>query len=142
MEFPKFDGTNPRLWRDQCQVYFEVYSVVPFLKTRFARLNFTGPAAIWLQSEERRGRIQDWDQLVQAVLAKYDKDQYPLQLRQLDSLKQVGSVQEYQTTFEALAHGILLYNPAYDDTFFVTRFLGGLKEEIRSAIALHRPKTV
>lgn len=53
MEFPKFDGTNPRLWRDQCQVYFEVYSVVPFLKTRFARLNFTGPTAIWLQSEER-----------------------------------------------------------------------------------------
>lgn len=76
------------------------------------------------------------------MLAKCDKDQYPLQLRQLDSLKQVGSVQEYQTTFEALAHGILLYNPAYDDTFFVTRFLGGLKEEIRSAIALHRPKTI
>jgi hypothetical protein len=35
---------------------------------------------------------------------------------------------EYQRRFEELAHGILLYNPAYDDTYLVTRFLGGLKE--------------
>ena len=61
-------------------------------------------------------------------------------MRQFDSLKQVGSVLEYHTGFEELAHGILLYNAAYDDTFFVTQFLG--VEEIRSALALHRPKTV
>lgn len=35
-----------------------------------------------------------------------------------------------------------MYNTAYDDTYFVTRFLGGLKEEIRAAIGLHRPKNV
>jgi len=44
--------------------------------------------------------------------------------------------------FETLSHGILLYNSAYDDTYFVTRFLGGLKEEIRSVIALHRTTNV
>lgn len=142
MEFPKFDGTNPRLWKENCERYFEVYSVVPFLRTRFAAMNFIDSAAIWLQTEERHGRIQEWDELVKRVFAKYDQDQYPIQLRQLDSLKQLGSVQEFQKHFEELAHGILLYYPSYDDTFFVTRFLGGLKEEIRSAIALHRPKTV
>jgi len=36
----------------------------------------------------------------------------------------------------------LLYNPAYDHVFFVTRFLHGLKDEIRTAITLHRPKDV
>jgi hypothetical protein len=35
-----------------------------------------------------------------------------------------------------------LYNPAYDDVYFVTRFVAGLKEEIRAAITLHRPKDV
>ena len=73
---------------------------------------------------------------------RFDKDQYQLLLRQLDGLKQTGSVVEYQTAFEQLAHGILLYNPAFDDIYFVTRFIGGLKEEIRSAILLHRPKDV
>lgn len=57
-------------------------------------------------------------------------------------LTQKGSVAEYHEEFEKLAHAILLYNPAYDDTFFVTRFLEGLKEEVRSVIALHRPKDV
>ena len=41
-----------------------------------------------------------------------------------------------------MAHSILLYNEAYDDVYFVTCFLGGLKEEIHAPIALHRPTTV
>lgn len=65
-----------------------------------------------------------------------------MHLRQLESLKQTGSVLEYQKRFEELAHGILLYNSAFDDIYFVTRFLGGLKEEIRAAIALYRPDDV
>jgi hypothetical protein len=51
-------------------------------------------------------------------------------------------VTEYLEKFEQLSYGILLYNPAYDDTYFVVQFLGGLKEEIRSAISLHQPKDV
>lgn len=61
MKFPKFDGTNPRLWADQCETCFEVYSVIPALKTRFASLNFTGSAAAWLQTMERKGRFQCWE---------------------------------------------------------------------------------
>lgn len=71
-----------------------------------------------------------------------DKDQYQILLRQLDSLKQSASVLEYQAEFEKLAHGVLLYNPAIDDTFFVTRFVGGLREDIRSVILLHHPPDV
>ncbi|WVZ81498.1 hypothetical protein U9M48_028869 [Paspalum notatum var. saurae] len=60
----------------------------------------------------------------------------------MDALQQTGTVAEYQEQFEKLAHGILLYNPAFDDVYFVTRFLGGLKESIRAPIALHRPQNV
>jgi hypothetical protein len=112
------------------------------LKTHFAALNFTGAAAIWLQTVQRKGRVTDWDSLCALVFAKFDKDQYQTQLRHLESLKQTGTVSDYQRRFEELAHGILLYNPAFDDTFLVTKFVGGLKEEIRSAILLHRPKDV
>jgi hypothetical protein len=76
------------------------------------------------------------------VLTKFDKDQYQILLRQLDALKQTASVLEYQTEFEKLAHGVLMYNPAFNDMFFVTRFVGGLHEDIRSPILLHRPRDV
>ena len=49
---------------------------------------------------------------------------------------------DYQAKFEKLAQGILLYNSNYDDTYFVTRFVAGLKEEICSIITLNRPKDV
>jgi len=45
LSFPVFDGDNPRLWRDRCNMYFEVFAVSAGLKTRFAALNFKGPAA-------------------------------------------------------------------------------------------------
>jgi hypothetical protein len=76
MEFPKFDGESPRLWRDQCEVFFEVYAVHPSLKTRFATLNFKGMAASWLQTVQRQGRITDWDKLCDLVMGKFDRNQY------------------------------------------------------------------
>jgi len=75
-------------------------------------------------------------------MAKFDGDQYPLLLNQFEQLRQTGSVVEYQVEFEQLAHGLLLYNNSYDDTYFVTRLIAGLKEEIRRVIVLHRPKNV
>jgi hypothetical protein len=60
----------------------------------------------------------------------------------LDSLKQTASVLEYHKAFEKLAHGIVLYNPAINDTFFVTRFVTGLHDDIRVPLLLHRPLDV
>jgi hypothetical protein len=49
---------------------------------------------------------------------------------------------EYHAEFKKLAHGLLLYNPAIDDTIFITRFIGGLRDDIRSALLLHKPGDV
>jgi len=57
------------------------------LKTRFAALNFDGPAATWLQTFERKGRVLDWEEFCAAVFARFDKDQYQLLLRQMDTLR-------------------------------------------------------
>lgn len=54
----------------------------------------------------------------------------------------MGSVEEYYSKFEELMHKVLVYNKGYDETFFVTKFVGGLKTEIKAAIKLHRPRSV
>jgi hypothetical protein len=51
-------------------------------------------------------------------------------------------VLEFIVEFEQAAHNLLLYNPNYAKTYFVIRFLARLKEDIRSAIVLHRPPNV
>lgn len=140
MDFPKFNGENPRLWKDHCEVYFEVYSIGDPLKCRFASLNFEGAVATWLQIVELRGRFTSWPALCSVVCEKFDRDQYPLCMRQLDNLKQSGIVAEFFEKFQKLAHQILLYNNSYDDVYFVTRFMSGLREDVRAPIMLHRPK--
>lgn len=40
-------------------MYFEVYSMSPSLKIRFAALNFKGTAVAWLQTYEHRVRVLD-----------------------------------------------------------------------------------
>ncbi|CAN6252343.1 unnamed protein product [Urochloa humidicola] len=142
MEFPRFDGSNPRLWKDKCELYFEVYGVSEALKPRFAALNFEKTAEAWLQTTELRGRFTTWEALHTAVCQRFDKDQYQLHMKQLDNLKQTASVAEYHAQFEQLTHDIMLYNSNYDDTFLVTHFLGGLRNEICAPLALHRPKNV
>jgi len=81
MDFPKFDGINPRLRKEQCEVYFDIYGVSEAMKPRFATLNFIGSAAIWLQRAQLRARFQSWDDTHKAVFAQFDRDQYPLYMK-------------------------------------------------------------
>jgi hypothetical protein len=68
LEFPKFDGSNSRLWQDHCTLFFKVYDVHPSLKTCFVALNFVGITKTWLHTVERRERISDWPTLCKLVM--------------------------------------------------------------------------
>jgi hypothetical protein len=68
IDFPKFDGENPYLWRDNCEMFFEMYDVHPSLKTRFVALNFKDLVAAWLQMVQCKGKITDWGQLCELMM--------------------------------------------------------------------------
>lgn len=57
-------------------------------------------------------------------------------------LKQKGTVEEYKQQFQQLVYHIRLYEPTISSTFLVTRFVMGLKEELRSAVEMQLPATV
>lgn len=118
MDFPKFDGENPKLWQQECETYFELYQVLPGLRTRYASLNFKGTAALWLRNVQAKGRVENWDELCNLVHEKFGKNKYTHYRRQLRQLKQVDSVAIYVEAFEKLRNQLLLYNPALDESFF------------------------
>jgi hypothetical protein len=74
LEFPKFDGDFPRAWRDECEIFFELYDVHPSLKTRFVALNFRDIAKTWLQTVQRKGQVVDWVRLCELVMNPFDKN--------------------------------------------------------------------
>ncbi|KAM0908783.1 hypothetical protein ACQ4PT_015259 [Festuca glaucescens] len=139
IEFPKFDGENPKLWQHQCEMYFEVFRVQPCLRTRYAALGFQGNAALWFQSVEATGRVEDWDVMCRLVHDYFGKNMQASYRHQMCALRQVGTVSEYWHKFARLRQ-LLLYNPHLDEGHFVDEFIAGLREDIRSAIWLHRPQ--
>lgn len=87
LEFPKFNGENPSLWCENCEMFFEVYAVHPTLKTRFVALNFKGAAASWLQTVQRKARVTDWDYLCELVMNRFNRGQYQLLLNHFENLR-------------------------------------------------------
>jgi len=51
-------------------------------------------------------------------------------------------VEEYATEFQSLQFQVSMYNAGYDDVFFVSQFIKGLKEELQGPILLHLPDQV
>jgi hypothetical protein len=140
IEFPKFDGENPKLWQQQCETYFEVFRVQPCLRTRYAALGFQGNAALWFQGVEAKGRVEDWGVMCSMVHDYFGKNKQASYRHQMRVLRQTSTVSEYWDKFSRLRHQLLLYNPYLDEGHFIDEFIAGLKEEIRSAIWLHRPQ--
>lgn len=90
-------------------------------------MHFRGNAALWLQTFQAMHTIDSWAALYVAVFAKFNRNKYTKTIDAFFAFKQNDSVDEYAHKFEELMHGVLLYNPSYDETFFVNHFLKGLK---------------
>lgn len=54
----------------------------------------------------------------------------------------MGTVEEYTKEFEAIRFIVSMYNPAYDELYFASHFVKGLKEEIRGVVQSQVPDTV
>jgi hypothetical protein len=44
-EFPKIDGSNPKLWIKQAETYFDLYTIPPDNWVKLATINFKDTAA-------------------------------------------------------------------------------------------------
>jgi hypothetical protein len=48
MNFPRFDGENPKLWQSHYENYFEMYAVESRVWVRVATMHFDGVVMCWL----------------------------------------------------------------------------------------------
>jgi hypothetical protein len=46
MSFPRFDGENPRIWKDKCLDYFRLFNINAALWLVSAMLHMDGNAAL------------------------------------------------------------------------------------------------
>lgn len=64
VNFPEFDGSNPKPWIHRHETFFDVYSVAKHLWVSLATMNLIGSAAFWLQSIQSRLSTISWENWV------------------------------------------------------------------------------
>ena len=142
LQFPKFDGVNPKVWRDNCESYFELYQLPEGMWITAAHLHFEGNAAKWYQAYKQTHHFSSWDHFCSVVEEEFGSDDFRSAMNDLLELKQTGTVEEYTTQFHNLQFDITMHNPHYDEMFFTPQYVRGLKDEIRSMVEPQMPTIV
>lgn len=128
---PRFDGKHPGIWKAKCEDYFHLLSVPDSMWTTVASLHMDDNAEKWLQLYKLKHGLGSWEQFMTAVQNKFGAYDYKHAIESLLELQQTGTVEDYASEFEALQYQISLSDQGIGDTFFVSQFVKGLKNEIR-----------
>jgi len=139
VDFPRFDGEDVQGWVYRCEQFFEVEGTPGNLKVRVASIQLTGKALIWHQSfmKGRNGVWPGWDEYKGAMAARFGIQPFDDPLAELMKLKQQGTVEQYQESFDALLNRVEL-----PISHAVSCFLSGLCDEIQNAVRMFKPQTI
>jgi len=142
MNFPRFNGKNPRIWKDKCQDYFQLMNIPESMWATAASLHMDDNAEKWLQVYKLKHGLGTWTELMTAVEQKFGAYDYQHAIDDLLELHQTGTVEEYVSEFEALQYQVAMHDLGMGDTYFVSQFIKGLKPEIRYSVQGQVPGTM
>ena len=142
MNFPRFNGKNPRIWKDKCQDYFGLMNIPESMWATAASLHMDDNAEKWLQVYKLKHCLGTWKELMKAVELKFGAYDYQHAIDELLELQQTGTVEEYVSKFEALQYQVAMHDLGMGDTYFVSQFIKGLKPEIRYPVQGQVPGTM
>lgn len=102
IDFPSFDGDNPKLWISRCEDYFDFCNIDPSMWVRLSSMHFSEIPSRWLQSVEKKVRTCNWAEFCALLLERFGRDQHELLVRQLFHIRQTGSMSDYIERFATL----------------------------------------
>lgn len=110
ISFPSFAGENPQLWKTLAEQYFQMFAVQESYWVPMAILNFSGPAAIWLQSVQRKIAGLAWESFTALLCTRFGRDKHQLLIRQFYAIRQTDSVADFIERFETLMNHMISYS--------------------------------
>ena len=100
MQFPKFDGQNPKIWKDNCLSYFELYQLPEGMWITAAHLHFERNAAKWYQAYRQNHTFKNWDHFYLVVEEEFGSDDFRTTMNALLDLEQTGPLKITPPSFK------------------------------------------
>ena len=102
LEFPSFDGSNPRHWVKKCSRYFTLCKIPDSQRVDVASIHLIGKAEIWFASYVAVRKNVDWSDFIVDVCNRFKEELGSKVVEDFHKLQQLGSVEEYLDKFEDL----------------------------------------
>jgi hypothetical protein len=138
IDFPTFSGGDPRGWLLKAEKYFRYYQIPDEERVEIASMHLEGDALdlySWLSNDQP---ITFWEELTHAFTKNFGPAEFQNPDEFLCSIKQTGSVQEYRQEFAKRSSRV----SNWPDHCLLGVFLNGLKDELKSDVRIHKPRTV
>ncbi|CAA0822266.1 Unknown protein, partial [Striga hermonthica] len=144
IEFPRFDGSNPRAWILKCSGYFKlVPNISKTQKVILASMHLEGKAALWFQNLSAKQPELNWSQFVEIVSARFEELKEVKIIAKFNKLRHTGSYADYVDKFEELKACMQLMNQGeFSEEYFIASFISGLSEELQAFLHMFNPKTL
>jgi hypothetical protein len=99
-------------------------------------------AAQWWQFHNMHHGLGGCQEFSTTVVEKFGAETYKNALRKVLELRQTDTLDQYNKEFDRIQYGVAVQNPVFDEIFFVTHFVRGLKYYIQCVVRMHMPTTV
>lgn len=71
MDFPKFQGSDVRIWLDGCEAYFSFYDIPEVFKVTSTTIHMSGDAANWYHTYKLSHHWPSWSEFKTAFNAEF-----------------------------------------------------------------------
>ncbi|XP_026444472.1 uncharacterized protein LOC113344718 [Papaver somniferum] len=142
LDFPRFDGENPKSWIQKCEYYFQMQGVPDVNRTRMAAIHLDGKATKWYDNLCITQPHISWKCFCENLCARFENPAHDNIVGLFNKLVQLTTVEAYFEEFEYLKALLLSVHPQFPETYFIASFIGGLKEELRGSILMFNPQTL
>lgn len=95
---------------------------------------------IWFHGYLAEKGVVNWEMFAQDICKRFDSSGDVVE--EFNKLTQHGTVEEYQEQIEDLRSQLLDTNSHFAQEYFLSSFLSGLKEEIRTAVKMMHPSSL
>jgi hypothetical protein len=141
VDMPTFRGENPHGWLRKCRKYFKINMIPAHQWVEMVSYYLEGKADVWFEGLvwENDSWI-DWEEFAQTLCKRFGNREDSVE--EFNKLIQDRSVDDYIERFEELRSLMNALNPSLTESYYISSFISGLKEDIKSMLKILKPSNV
>ncbi|XP_026446909.1 uncharacterized protein LOC113347462 [Papaver somniferum] len=138
VDFPRFNGINPRGWAPKCDRYFSLHKFPDDERVDMAANHFDSAVDSWFLNYQQGKEFISWDTFKHDLCARFEDVAHDNYVGSFNKLAQTTTVEDYYDLWEHYkSFMIATYIP---ESFYTLSFISGLKEEICTVVQMFKPK--